>query len=303
MARKSFDQSVVRIRQLDASEGQVAFEMGDEVLDQAPIGLDGVNNGSSEVLARLATETGVEQKTLEERRFVSSRVPPTARAVGVAWAVYRQIAYVSDELERARLFTQVATERPTQLVDGEWVTPRQNRWTVDAIRTHIGLKAANPALGSAWLIDRAFKEAAPETILSRAFQEATPSAIDEVLDKPEYRRAVYEGLHRRELQADERRERQVAADPIGRRLDQQQAMLDLQKWVDVMRHHIERLHDDILPRLGQAPDRDPLAMRQFLAEALADLDEATAPVRTFVDTGGTDVDRFIAEVLGGNRGQ
>jgi hypothetical protein len=223
--------------------------------------------------------------------------------------VYRQIALYAPETERERLFTLVANESATQLVDGVWRPTKQKtrdgqpRWTVDAIRTHFGEKAANPAAGSTWLLDRAFKEAAPATILNRAFQEATPAAIDEVLDKPEYRQAVYEGLHRRELEAGERRERQVAADPIGRRLDQQQAMLDLQKWVDVMRHHIERLHDDILPRLGQAPDRDPLAMRQFLAEALSDLDEATAPVRTFVDTGGTDVDRFLAEVLGGNRGQ
>lgn len=302
MARRSFDQAVDHIRQLDASEGQVAFEMGDEVLEQAPIGRDGAHNDSEAVLQALAVQTGVDYSVLYARRFVSSRVPPMTRVIGVAWAVYRQIAYVDDVAERERLFKLVATEEATQLVDGAWRPTPQKRWTVDAVRTHMGSKSANPAAGSTALLDRTFRSVAPTTILNRAFVEASPDDIDEVLDKPEVRRAVYEGLHRRELEAEDRREREVAADPIGRRLDQQQAMLDLQKWVDVMRRHIERLHDDILPRLGKAPDRDPMALRQFLAEALADLDEATAPVRTFVDTGGTDVDRFIAEVLGGNRG-
>jgi hypothetical protein len=115
------------------------------------------------------------------------------------------------------------------------------------------------------------------------------------------RRVVYEGLHRREQQVSERTERQVQADPIARNIDQQQAMVDLQRWVDDMRHHVERLRDGILPRLGQVPVSDPLAMRRFLAEALADLDEAIQPVRTFVETGGTDIDRFLSDVLGGNR--
>jgi len=308
MARRSFEQSVNRIRQLDASEGQVAFEMGDEVLEQAPIGAGHANTGGLEILQRLAVETGVDFEVLRQRRFVSSRVPHGTRVPSVAWAIYREIAYVEDVIERERLLKLVATEDATQLVDGVWRPTRHKtadgrpRWTVDAIRTHKGEKSANPALGSEALLDRAFKGTPPQVILHRAFQEATPEAIDDVLDQPEVRRAVYEGLHRRELEASERRERHIAADPIGRRLDQQEAMLDLQKWVDVMRRHIERLHDDILPRLGKAPDRDPMAMRRFLAEALADLDEATAPVRTFVETGGTDVDRFLSEVLGGNRG-
>lgn len=301
MARKSFDQSVDRIRQLDASEGQVAFAMGDEVLEQAPMGSVGVNNDSAAILARLAAETGVDYKVLEQRRDVSWRIPPPTRVVGVPWAVHREIAYV-DEPERTELLKKVATEAATQFVDGAWRPTPQKRWTVDAVRTHIGKKAANPAAGSTWLIDRAFKEAAPETILSRAFQEATPEAIDVILDQPEYRRQVYEGLHRRELEATERRERQTAADPIGRQLDEQQAMLDLQKWVTVMRRHVEQLHDDILPRLGRAPVRDPMAMRHFLATALTDLDDAIGPVRSFVEHGEPDIDRFLADVLGGKHG-
>ena len=138
-------------------------------------------------------------------------------------------------------------------------------------------------------------------LLERAFKEATPEAVADALEKPEVRRAVYEGLHQRDLRAADERERFIAGDPIAKRIDQSEAMVELQKWVDVMRRHVERLHEDILPRLGKAPDRDPMALRLFLADAMADLDNATAPIRTFIDTGGTDIDRFLADVLGGGK--
>lgn len=294
MARKSFNETVTRIRQLDASEGQVAFEMGDEVLEQAPIGRDGAHNDTTAVLQRLAEASGVDYAVLEDRRRVSAAVPPHVRTRGVAWSVYRQIALYAPEPQRERLLSLVNNEPPTQLVDGVWRTPRQNRWTVDAIRTHMtGKKAANPAAGSVWGLQRAFKE-------------ATPEAVAEALEVPEVRRAVYEGLHRHEEKSAERKERFIATDPIARRIDQSEAMIELERWVDALRRHLDRqievLNHTILPRLGKTSDRDPAAMRHFLAEALADLDHATAPIRTFVERGDSDINVFLADVLGGQRG-
>jgi hypothetical protein len=284
-----FQQAVDRIRELDASEGMTAFEMGDVVLDQVPMGDDHANNDRDTILTRLASETGVDYEVLRQRRFVSSRVPQGTRVPSVTWAVYREIAQVSDERERGKLLKKVATDVATQYVDGAWRPTPRERWTVDAIRTHIGKPAANPAIGSARLLDRAFKE-------------ATPEAIAEVLEQPEIRRRVYEGLQHHEQRVAARTERIAESDPFDRGLDQQRAMLDLRSWVDQMRRQVEQLRDDILPRLGKTPTHDPLAMRQFLAEALADLDDAISPVRTFVETGGTDLDRFLSGVLGGKRG-
>ncbi|HEY1292784.1 MAG TPA: hypothetical protein VGJ60_06895 [Chloroflexota bacterium] len=279
-----------------------AFEMGDVVLEQAPLGRDGAHNDTAGVLERLAADSGVDYKVLEQRRFVSSRIPPTTRVVGVIWSVYREIAQVADERERSRLLEMVATKPPTQFVGGVERPTVQKRWTIDAIRTHIGVEPYNPPTGSQALLDRAFKGVPSQVILHQAFSKATPEAIDEVLDQPEIRRAVYQGLHRREQQVTARAERIADADPIDRTIDQQRALLDVRTWVDQMRRHVEKLRDDILPRLGSAPTRDPLALRQFLKEALDDLDDATGPIRVFVDTGSSDIDQFLSSVLGGKRG-
>src|SRR5262245_5128578 len=108
-----FQQAVDRIRELDASEGMTAFEMGDVVLEQAPMGRDGANNNTEALLRRLAEESGVEYSVLYDRRLVAAAVPPTVRTVGVAWSVYRQIALYAPEAERRRLFTLVSTRPPT----------------------------------------------------------------------------------------------------------------------------------------------------------------------------------------------
>lgn len=289
MARRSFDQAVSRIRQLAENEGMTAFEMGDEALDQCPMAQPNMRNASEVKLAELAEASGVPFTTLENRRFVSSRVTPAFRNAGVPWQVYANVARVGDATKRQDLLVRLLsfdfTAEPTLIVNGALRTKRW--WTIDAIMSHLGETPPNPQLGS-------------DALLKRAFREASPEQIIDALEQPEIRRAVYQGLHEREQHVAERTERIAEADPVSRQFDQQQAMLDLQKWVDVLRRHIAQLHGDILPRLGRAPDRDPLAMRRFLAEALADLDEATAPVRTFVDSGTTDIDRFLSEVL--NRG-
>ena len=312
MARITFNQAVDRIRELDASEGMTAFEMGDVVLEQAPMGKPGQDNGATAILGKLATETGVDYEVLRQRRVVSNRIPKGTRVPFVAWAVYRQIAFVDDDSERKRLLKLVATKEATQLVDGEWRPTKQKRWTVDAILTHIKGKSANPALGSIDLLRRAFKEAeAPaistvlaeqpeikqQAVLQHSIENTAPDTMSGILESPQARRNVYSGLHQHEQKAVERTERLVQADPIARRLDQQQAMLDLERWGDQLRHHVERLRDEILPRLGQIPDSDPLAFRRFLSDMLIDLDEAIQPVRTFVETGGTDIDHFLKDVL------
>src|SRR5215471_3904230 len=239
MAKESFQQAVEHIRQLDLSEGMTAFDMGDVVLDQVPWGRDGAHNNSTAILQRLAEESGVDYSVLEDRRKVAAGTPPSVRTPGVGWSIYRQIVLYAPEPDRQRLFTLVNTQPPTQLVDGVWRTPKQNRCTVGAIRTHFGEQSKNPAQGSAWLLDRAFKE-------------ATPEAIDSALEKPEVRQAVYASLHRHEQRFSERAERITQADPVARKLDEQQAMVDLERWVDGMRRDVDYLRDGILPRLGRA---------------------------------------------------
>jgi hypothetical protein len=320
MAKSLLDRVAERIRELDATEEKttwdVAFAMGDAVLEAAPIGQRGIDNGSGEILRLLAEKSDVEPERLRERRFVSSRVPNGARAPFVVWAVYRQIAHVDDERERERLFKKVATEEATQLVDGVWRPTKTKRWTVDAIMTHIYGKSANPAAGSEDLLRRAFKDAEAPTIskvlaeqpelkqqavLRHTMEQAAPETIGEVLESPQARRNVYSGLQQHEQRASERTERWVQRDPIARRLDQHQAMLDLERWGDHVRGDIEHLRADILPRLGEIPDADPLAFGRFLADMLADLDAAIAPVRHFVETGSTDIDSFLQAVLKGSR--
>jgi len=298
MARKSFNETVTRIRQLDASEDQVAFEMGDEVLEQAPMGASHAHNDTEATLRRLAEESGVDYSVLDERRKVSAAIPQGVRTPSVSWSVYRQIALYAPEAERPRLIELVATKAPTQIDANGIERPTRQlnkapRWTKDAIRTHFGKKPYNDPPGSAGL-------------LGRALREATPEAVAEALEVPEVRRAVYDGLHRHEEKSAERKEHFIATDPIARRIDQSEAMIELERWVDALRRHLDRqieiLNHTILPRLGKAPDRDPAAMRHFLAEALTDLDHATAPIRTFVERGDSDINVFLADVLGGKRG-
>lgn len=288
MARRSFEQAVNRIRELDASEEMTAFEMGDVALEQCPIGADGAHNDSQALLHELAETSGVDYTVLYARRFVSSRVPPMTRVTGVTWTVYRDIANVGDPDKRERMLLMVFNDPPTMIVSGIERPTKHGRWTIDAVLSHLGEKPANPPPGSG-------------ALLKRAFREATPEMIVDALEEREIRSAVYEALHQREEKVAERTERLTQADPVSRGLAEQQAMLDLQGWVDHMRRQVERLRDDILPRLGKAPTRDPMALRRFLSEALADLDDAISPVRTFVDSGTTDIDRFLSEVLGGTK--
>src|SRR5215467_13660699 len=164
MIQTSFLEAVERIRELDASEGMTAFEMGDVVLSQVPMGDSHAHNNSEVLLRRLAEESGVDYNVLDDRRKVSAAIPQGVRTPSVAWSVYRQIALYAPEAQRQQLLKLVNTKPPTQLVDGTWRTPKQKRWTVDAIRTHFGEKSANPAQGSAALLTRAFREAPAEAI-------------------------------------------------------------------------------------------------------------------------------------------
>jgi hypothetical protein len=316
------EQNVARIIELDELERDIDqkaeisktplfFEMGDRVLAEVPVRAEGRNWDGGSTLESLSTETGVPVSTLEQRRFVASRVLTPMRLGVIPWSVYLAIVYgpaAGREAGLVRLIELVKggllTREPTQYDPDThtWEEPSHHRWTVDAILSHIGYPPANARSGSIAQLERFMRTATPEVKREALRTLASePAVVDDVLEQPDIRRAVYEGLHRHEQQVSARTEREVQADPVTRNIDQQQAMIDLQRWVDEMRHHVERLRDAILPRLGQVPVSDPLAMRRFLAEALADLDEAIQPVRTFVETGGTDIDRFLSDVLGGNK--
>jgi len=316
---RTHEQRVKRIREIDAIEAEIDqqaevsktplyFEMGDLALEEVPL-RQGANIGATERLEQLARETNVAAELLRQRRFVSSRVPFVFRITKVPWSVYAAIARSPDEGGRAVGLNRLAElingglldQPPTEYVakTGKWNRPSHGRWTVDAILSHVGYPPANVETGSTAHMERFMRAATPEA-KREALKTlaAEPAVLDAMLAEPESRRTIYEGLHRHEQEVSARTERLTQADPIGRRMDQQQASLDLQKWIDDLRRHAERLRDSILPRLGDAPASDPLATRRFLREALAELDEALASVRTYIDTGKTDTDRFLHDVLG-----
>jgi hypothetical protein len=116
--------NVERVMALDKQEGNVAFEMGDLILEDIPWGEDGAHNGAEEAMRRYADLSGVGYETIRDRRKTSARVPPGARAPGVPWTTYREVA-------------KQANGAVQHLLDhmGEFApATKSGRWTQDAIQ-------------------------------------------------------------------------------------------------------------------------------------------------------------------------
>lgn len=125
-----FDRAVVEeIKTLDVSRCEAALRQGDLVQRLIPLGSDHTNNGAWEALEALAEETGVSAKTLEMRRLVAVRVPETLRRGSATYTAYAEAAMVADPAERTALLERMRTPH---------LGTRSGRWTVDAVRAHLG---------------------------------------------------------------------------------------------------------------------------------------------------------------------
>jgi hypothetical protein len=126
--RPSFAETVTLVKDDAVREDATAFEMGDHVLEQCPMGEGRANTGALEVLRELSDATGVPYETLRARRSVSARIPHGRRLPSVSWSVYQEIANRREE-EQEKLLRMVAEDQPS--------TP-SGRWTVNAVREALG---------------------------------------------------------------------------------------------------------------------------------------------------------------------
>lgn len=73
-------------------DGDRNWFLGDAALEIAPMGRDGVNNGSTENLERYANEIGVKAKSIQHYRDVASAWPPPTRVGGTSWKVHQMLS-------------------------------------------------------------------------------------------------------------------------------------------------------------------------------------------------------------------
>jgi hypothetical protein len=131
-------------------------------------------------------------------------------------------------------------------------------------------------------------------LLAEAKTATDPDVVDGVIADREGRRAVYEALSRREQTAETRRERMIDADPIASELRSMNALLDLSQAMD----RYLRDGSAAMQHAAQLPAEDAFANRTFLMLQLDRVDEFSRRVRSYLETGKTDLDTFLDSVLG-----
>jgi len=122
---------------------------------------------------------------------------------------------------------------------------------------------------------------------------ALEHVADEILGSEEGRKQIYAAVARRQRRADERTEAIKQHDPLPAALDAQRAVLDLDRLID-------RFIDQgraIFRRLPTTPGTDPLGHAPFLSVRAEQLYEFWRALRRYLDTGQTDIDAFVREVL------
>jgi hypothetical protein len=97
---RRWNELVAEGRRLVKQEGEARFALGDRALEIAPMGDDGVRNGSTEKLWRYAQEIDVEPATLQEYRRIAHAWPATRRLVAsVSWSAHQVLAGHKDRFE------------------------------------------------------------------------------------------------------------------------------------------------------------------------------------------------------------
>jgi hypothetical protein len=138
-----------------------------------------------------------------------------------------------------------------------------------------------------------------------AFQQlaSDPDVIDEaaVLGTPTSR-AVSELYTKTERVRAEHRERAIEADPISKELDEIGAAIDLEaacnrfaRDLETMSERFVREINEALPRAGEGREQHLYWIRQAIARSRAVLDE----LEGYAETGRSDLDTFLSDVLGG----
>lgn len=124
---------------------------------------------------------------------------------------------------------------------------------------------------------------------------ADPEVADAVISAPEPRRAVYEALNRREQAADVRRERLTDADPVSSGLRSMNALVEM----DTVLGRFVQDFANTFRQMASLPEHDPFANREFLTLRLNHAQECLDQLRSYLDTGKTDIDTFLDSVLKG----
>lgn len=113
----------------------------------------------------------------------------------------------------------------------------------------------------------------------------------EVVDQPEARRSVARAAIDAQHREQERTERKRAADPTGRRMDQNIALLDLQGAINTF----VRKANELLPNVGPVPASE----HHWLTGEAERLDVVTAEIRYLADHGETRTDTELRAMTGG----
>jgi len=94
------------------------------------------------------------------------------------------------------------------------------------------------------------------------------------------------------------RDVEYARDPVSQQLDAQRALLELNGIIRRFNNDVERL----LPYLRGLPKEgaDPTVTRTFLEDNVAMLVAHTMALQSYLETGATDLDRFLTAVLKGD---
>lgn len=150
------------------------------------------------------------------------------------------------------------------------------------------------------------RNASPETKRAIFRELADDPAITQEMARPgsPVSRAVGELQQRQQILSQEARERAIESDPILKRLDQLDAALDVEQAcanfardLDTMTKRFAREIDKALPRTGPAREQPLFWVRRSIMQARASLDA----LEGYAESGTTDLDTFLGEVLGGVR--
>jgi hypothetical protein len=273
---RTFHETVRLLTELDGADMLTQFQMGDLVLEQAPWSEEGVNNGSQDVIRRLADASGISFDTLLERRMVAFRMPPKVRTLGISYSVYLLVAKRGDPAERQRLLRMIGTE-PAQTASG--------RWTVDYLRQYLGIRPTRYPPPS---------EESDASLARRLLSDR--EVAEEVMTDRDTRAQASAAIYRVEARERQESERYIHRSPVAgtlRSLDEEKAAVLLLETLD---RTVERLREDLADVLPEVRHLGSVNLT-FLRDMLRELDAVLAPVRFLAEHGEGEADAFVASVL------
>lgn len=158
---------------------------------------------------------------------------------------------------------------------------------------------ARPEIKAQMIRELAGDAQVPSEAQQAAFQTlaARPAVAEEVANFGSATSRAVVDLNQRAHEARvERRERREQADPVARQFAEQRAVLDLQSACARFTGDIERFAREvaeIMPRTGLAGADELFWIREVMERSRSVL----AQVERYVETGRSDIDTFLAEVL------